>query len=362
MTRENLFQDEITQNEANSSDQRLGDEFMADDFNEDDLNLKNDNQLGEDADGDIYSGEENEEDVSGFDFEEGQLGGEEDDNFYQDEEDDYKEPAKPIQKTNEPVKEIELDSLNKTLGTNFKTLEEAKQSFKTDISPQLEESISEDQIQTYDKNSKMIDYFKKSLSGEPKDLVYESLKAKYRAANNNEFDDYAKNEIDNKIEVMESNGTLDLNADNIRNKVENAIDRLLGENRTIDSKRNEIAQNKQNKLRDTLQGHFTTHMQQGKFYGATLEKEKVRAAYESITSGEIFKEIENNPQFVTELALFRQYKDVISEMSKKPGYSDGVKDIFAEIKGNNPKDVKTAQVRRTHGNNGSNDLKSRFLS
>ncbi len=356
---------------AGAGDQRLDSRFSEEYDDDVEFAPEEKGRPGEDLQGDIADGQDEDyaEDTTEYDFDEMTLAGDDENMIEVDsEEEDYDQDDEeyPEDRTDTVADNKELESLNKMLGTDFKTLEEARakvngtEETKEKLEDDNIEELPEEDIKRFEKNSQLIEYFQKQRKAPSRDKVFEDMKEKYRRANNNEFDEYAQQNIEDKIDRMEENGTLELNAENIDNKIDNAINKLSSDNNAITQKKQAIIEKQNNKLKSTLQGHFNDYYQKG-FLGIKPDKEKVKQAYSNIVSGKIFKDIENDPNLVTKLAMFMEYESVLASKTNGPSYSDGVRDVASEIIGNKS-DARSTRVRSTGVTNKSRDLKTRFLS
>ncbi len=261
----------------------------------------------------------------------------------------------------------QLAQMNKALDTDYKSLKELKDALngtKTneDGAPEVEE-LPKEKIQAYEKNKNTIDYFQKEKNRPVKEIVndYFINQEKKRLGVEN-LDQDQLDQIDDKVSIMETSGSLDLYGENVKNKMDNVIANLSAQNKSIESEQKQIQTKRDNILKSSLQDTITEYYKKD-FYGIKLDKERTKKAYDSILSNDLFKKVENSPKLMAEVALFLEYRNTLSQKTNGPSYSDGVKNVMDEISGNSS-DPMTAQVRnRTIAKtNKSTDLKSRWLS
>ena len=261
----------------------------------------------------------------------------------------------------------QLAQMNKALDTDYKSLKELKDALngtKTneDGAPEVEK-LPKEKIQAYEKNKNTIDYFQKEKNRPVKEIVndYFINQEKKRLGVEN-LDQDQLDQIEDKVSIMETSGSLDLYGENVKNKMDNVIANLSAQNKSIESEQKQIQTKRDNILKSSLQDTITEYYKKD-FYGIKLDKERTKKAYDSILSNDLFKKVENSPKLMAEVALFLEYRNTLSQKTNGPSYSDGVKNVMDEISGNNS-DPMTAQVRnRTIAKtNKSTDLKSRWLS
>lgn len=374
----NLFADAdgVTEN-AQDGDQALD----MNKFSSDDDFLGNlDNELpspGQDHQGDINEdgGEPNEFDDGEVEFnmdedlqsdmlevdydEEGMLGG--DDTITED-----ALAPEGQEETNED-ESAQLELMNKTLDTDYKSLKELKDALNGTKSTDTElpevEDLPAEKIQEYDKNKNLIDYFAKQKMRPDSEIVFDYLKnQELKKSGLTELSEEQIDALEDKVSVMDTSGTLELYSENVKNKMDNVINRLSSENQSIDQQRNQISEKRDTILKSTIQESMVDYFKKD-FYGIKLDKERTQKAYNSIVSNDLFKSIENSPKRMVDVALFLEYQDMMAQKTGGPTYSDGVKAIMSEIDGQKS-DPMTAQIRnRTVAKSGKSlDLKSRFLS
>lgn len=368
MKKEDLF-DDISQDTANPNDQMLDDRFTGDD--DDTMDQIDQGQLGQDVDGDIQDGGLEHDNATEFDFESLQVQSEEhakmDVDEYPTEDifglgENQEEKPTPDQ-TQQKQEDPELERLNKALETDYKSIEDLKKALRgEEPAPTADqEALTAQEKEIFEKNNDVINYFAKQKEKPAEELVFEHLKSIHKKKNNDQFSEDDEEELNDKISIMDTNGTLDLYADNLRTKIDNAVDKLTRQNSEIQNKQQEFVDKKNIAFKNTLQDSFVDIASKDSFYGVKVEKDDIKETYNDIITGKFYKDVENNPKLIVELAMFKKYKDIIQSKTSGPSYSDGVKDIVSEIRGKKD-DVRTTQARSGVRNNTQlNGLKSRWL-
>ncbi|RZV65747.1 MAG: hypothetical protein EX254_04700 [Flavobacteriaceae bacterium] len=370
MNKGDLFNDEMTSTKANPGDQPA-DKFL-DEVGFDDNDMDQDNPaLGQDTGDDIASGDDDPGTLEPAGM---------DDLFPQEENDDEDFPTwdpayddvnttqsdkEDLNQDNEntrkePEENPELDALNKQLGTNYNSMEDLKKALAGE---KQEEEISTElppeKIESYQKNNRNINFLAKEHSKSDMDLVRDTMMRDIRSRNDGEISEDDMDHIETKIETMDMNGTLDMRADRIREKIQNNIEKLKGENTAIEQERNNLIAKANEKLLNNVQDHMVSFANED-FYGVKLEKDKVLDAYNGIKSNDFFEKLGKNPKLMTEVALFLQYRDVIRQKASGPTYSDGVKSVFSELETGSSKGAPQV-ASGTTGHGKSKSLKTRWL-
>lgn len=354
------------------NDQMVANKFVDHDNDDFSFEAAEEPAPGADAKGDVSDGKfdyDNIEEVE-VDFDEMNARQEEEDMLDLDEfttgddifkDIDKKQTEKKEEASAPSENQIELDALNKTFDTDFKTLEEAKAAIKKPVEQAQEvQDIAPEKIQKYEKNNEFIQYLEKQKLKTDRQKAYDHLESKMKRENGGKFDEDDAYSLNEKLDNMENNGGLYSLSEVIGNKIDNAIANLKNENQSIDSEKNQIQETKNQAVKKTLQSHLQERLTGKDFYGVALDPAVTKSAYDSIVTGKIFKDIENNPQVLTDVALFLQTKEIMSKVSSKATYSDGVKAVMSEIVGSK-EDVRTTQVKSNPSVAGSDSLRNRFL-
>ncbi len=224
---------------------------------------------------------------------------------------------------NQAVDPITIEDFNKTMNTNYKSMEEAKADLETPVAP----VVTEQEKQEYGKRTSAISYLENLKTKDDRTIVREHMIAESGLKNPTEEE---LEEIDSKIESMVDNDTLFLRADRYKDKLDKRVDNLSAANKQIDKK---ISDNKNQEVRAQrvqLDAHFNKMNSQGSIYGVHIDKQDILEARKDATSGRFFKELENNPDLVAELSLLRQMKNKFVNNGSKKTFEQGIEHVMGK--------------------------------
>lgn len=224
-----------------------------------------------------------------------------------------------------------IKKFNSKYGKNFQTEKELhdflSKNETRDAEP--ENVVTSEEQQRYDQNKGVIKYFSELVQKNDEDVVRMNEQMEFYRKNSRNPNEEEQEEIDDLVDNYKSSGLLRINADHLRTKFENQIDKLKNFNESIDNKVNEVktAKIKQNQLnlRNSLKDIYLKN--NGMILGVKVDKEGLQNAYNDVTSGELMK-VMSNPQKAAKLALINRYLDKIEESSMKPGYSAAMNTIL----------------------------------
>lgn len=229
-------------------------------------------------------------------------------------------------KDDKDEKDIELEALNKKLGTNFESVEELKNALKKE-EQQSQEQIEEKELNKATLVIKSLNEFKK-LDDEA--LVKEYFKAEFNGKGMNVSDEDVINQIEDKIDSLKDSGTLDLFAKNIRSNIDSNIEKNQEVVDKIEGDREKRKNEKLSKNIEKLQSAFAS-MAKNSFLGVELSNDDIKKAYHSVRSGEFFEKVNNDPGLVAKLAMIVQNYELIEKRATAPTHSDAVKKFADEL-------------------------------
>lgn len=186
----------------------------------------------------------------------------------------------------------------------------------------LEEKLTE--YKTQNVKSDKITKLRNFVSMEDKELVKKDL----------EMQGFKEEKLDEALEIYDANGTMDIEAQKIRNTLNKAI---------RNEEHNELNRERDNearlqKERDDSMVELKNHLEKTEtMFGFKMAKDsdslnKVRGDhYEYITSGSFLKSVTESNQNVSEAAWLWKNKDTILKAMKNQGYQKGKKEILDNI-------------------------------
>jgi hypothetical protein len=217
----------------------------------------------------------------------------------------------------------ELRELNAKLNTNYESLDELKADLKKTDNNQKAQEVRKEQD--------FVDYFESVLKYDDKKIVFEDARLKAQQEGLNLNDPDVIDSIKAKIENYESNEILSVVADNIRSKVEFA---LQGKKKIIEDFNNEQQQTqaqREAERKQKLQQGVESVWKQGKFLGVKPTKENMLKIYQDISRNKHIEHLRANPVDAVKFALFLEHEDTIMKFFDKPGFNDGVKKVLKEM-------------------------------
>lgn len=271
-----------------------------------------------------------------------------------DDADDFNFDDVDNQDKNRTEEEIDLEKLNKALGTDAKSIEELKSQL------QKEDTVNDRQKEeeTFNRNSQTIDYLKDIVAKTPEDLVRYDLAWRAHQAKRDVNSQEVKDEIEDKIETLKSLGELDAKAELLRSNFNSSLEKLSSENASIQSKWEGEKKATAEKNREALRTNFSDLVKNKEFMGVTIDKDAAIDIYKKITDGQFFNEVNSNQRNIAELALMWYNREQIQKNATRPDHSEGVKSVFAQLPGQkNSRSFTTA-----HGSTGNNGVDADILA
>lgn len=231
-----------------------------------------------------------------------------------------------------------VKQFNEKYKTDFKTQKEVNdfiQGVQRDT--EQEDVVTPEERQTYDRNKGLIDHYDGLINQDDKSIIrsHEIIKIMNREKRKPTEDEMEI--INDGIERLEENGTLELKADHVRGRFEKTRDGLASQNGKIDekittAKKQQTAKN-QERLISSLKDIYLEG--RGNYLGVKVTTEDLQAAFNEVKSGGFIEGLLKDPKRIARLALIDRKFDEISKVSTKPGYSDGIDEVLnsSESKG-----------------------------
>jgi len=263
--------------------------------------------------------------------------------------------------------DIDIDKINKITNRDFKSVDEIKKFFgekeKAAAEPEKPVITPEEQSQ-YETYKKQIDFLNGAVAKKNYDLVLENKLSNFKQENGRDADEDEIDEIKSDLEEYKRVGPLDMQADNVRNKLKEHIQKRQEYVQSLDKRQSDYKQQKikanQEKLVDNFKGIYSN---KDNFYGLDLKPDDIKEAYNDVVSGNFFKQIENDPKLTAELAILIKKRSELRERTSGAGFGDGVKKVMNELadgKGNSSSGNRI--VKSANGTSGKYKGKGNLIS
>jgi hypothetical protein len=253
--------------------------------------------------------------------------------------------------------EKELESLNKKLGTNFKSVDELKNSFKKDEEKKEKES---EEVE-YKALTTKVNQFEKFIKMDNEDLVRQQLISQ---ALNDKKDINSKDvndEIDEKIEGLKDLGQLDVMADNLRTSLSALQKEAKSSIDKIDERKLQEQQKEAKANVESLQNAFVEILEKQEFMGVTVTKETINEVYKKVRSNNFFESVNKDQGMIAKLALFVHLEGEISKRAGQPTQSDSTKKAFDLLSGKGDKKARSVASARSSQSKGDMDNLLNFV-
>lgn len=269
----------------------------------------------------------------------------------EEEEDDFEE--------DDASDKVSLDQINKALGSNFKSLDEAKAFGSKKEEKEVAPVISKEVQATYEKNIDAIDYLQKTLSYDDDNIIRENERSLAISKNGGAaLTEDQKDSIELKIERYKDNGTESIVAQGIRDRVRAAIASRSSFNEKVDEKKTQAEKQKVEENKMNLQAGLKDLYRKGTLAGIKLDPEDIKESYQELISGRFHKRLNNDHDFTARLALIAQIQDRLEKGAGKGSYSDGVKAVMSEVEGTSRSAENRKRTRQVRAENHSRNSHS----
>lgn len=297
----------------------------------------NENEVNNDSDNDSDNdSEEDEEDSDELNFDDDS---EEDDDDSEEENDDENDDD-----------DFDLEAFNKKLGTEYKTKSELKAALN------LKEETSEDKKEEEELSNieATLSMYEPIMRLSNEDIMrkqYESIAIQKQLDIN---DEDVQIDIEEKVQLLIDNGTLDLYAKDLRKEIEDKVlSPALEKKKEIETNRIQRENAKRKTEKENLQNAFADFYHTGNFYGIKPDKNKIAEVYKKASGSDFLQKISSDPKLKAELALFVEFKEEIFKKSTGLNYGDGMKAVLDEFKSKKD-NVNVSRIQSKGGSVGSN--------
>jgi type I site-specific restriction-modification system R (restriction) subunit len=272
---------------------------------------------------------------------------EEEDKMFPDEEDDDENE----EEDDAEFKEEELTVLNKKLGTNFKTVDDLKNSLKS----QEEESDLQKEENEYKALTNKVGLYDRYIQLSNEELIREQLISEAKGEKRDITDTDVLDEIEEKLQGMIDLNQLDGYANTLRANLNSNKEKAQSSIDKIDNKRIETQNAISKKNTSDLQDAFAEIFTQQEFMGVTVTKEIIQKAYQSVRTNKFFESVNNSQEMIAKLALFAELEKEISKTANRPTHSDNTKSAFQTLAGNGEKRRRSVTQANGSASSGSAD-------
>lgn len=246
----------------------------------------------------------------------------------------------------------ELDDLNAKLGTDFKDIKSLKDSFKKEE--------TENEAKEIDDSRGLLSYFEGIIEKSPEEIVYIDEITKLRQAGKDYQSEEAKEQIQEKIDLLKENENLEYASRTIVSELKGINEKLREKISSYDNNKKETAAEKVKNKKEAIEKATIDMYGQKDFFGLELPKEAYVNAYKEVSNGNTIKRIENDPRLAVEVQLFLNSRKDLSSLNGSASYSDGIRDTMDIIKGKNPKAHQSVRNNKNSGS-GVSSLIADFL-
>lgn len=255
--------------------------------------------------------------------------------------------------------ELDIEQLNKKLGTDFKSIEDIKNTLKSE---DQKDELSEEN-KSYNVAKSNVESLSAILEYDDETLAKEYFFSMAAKEGKNISSEEVKEEIEDRINTLKDSNTLKDFASNVRMNIKGSYEKNKSVVDAIDNKRIERENNSIKERNENLQNAFSEIFKAKEFLGITVNKEDITEAYKSIKNNEFFNKVNNNPQLVAKLAMFVLREEEIQKRAAAPTYSDATERFAKElgIFDDKTKQRSIASARSGNGNLGTNQLVNDFI-
>jgi hypothetical protein len=251
--------------------------------------------------------------------------------------------------------DFDLKSFNEKLGKDFKSTKELKDFLDGKENTPSKEEEDTEQVE-YEKAQSTIEVYDPILKSSDEDLMRKEYEAVAMNAGKDLSDLDVQEEIEDKIQEMVENGTLDLRARQLREDItKSVLAPAINKKKEIETQRTEREAAAQAAEKQNLQDALAEIFNSESFYGLKPDKETVAKVYQKINNGEFQKTLQDK-KTVAELAMLHEYKEEIYKKASGLTYSDGLKSVLDDFKGKKEEKGSTAITRaQRKGSSGGSD-------
>lgn len=263
---------------------------------------------------------------------------EEQDDAQEEEQDDEDKEELTLDELSDDVSQsekAELEELNSKFGTDFKDIKSFKDS--------LHREKNDEQAEQIDRKRNLLGYYKDVMKRDSRSILIEDEKAKAAQEGKDVKDEAVLDLINEKLDTLEDNGTLDYAARTILSELANLTDKLESDIDTFDQSKKQTEEDRITDKKEAVEKAVLEMYNQKDYYGLQLEKKAYLDAYRKVTKGELVKIIENDPRIAVELQLFLDNRKNLSSLNNSASYNDGIRDTFDAIKGKSTKSIEAVR-------------------
>lgn len=270
----------------------------------------------------------------------------------------FEEPEKQENENDEKeFSEDELATLNKKLGTDFKSSEELKKSFqKEEAKDELQQETTK--LQTLTNQVSYIDRF---LEMEDEDLVRQQFLFDAQQEKKDVNDQDVLDEIDEKIEGMKELKTLASHAKLLRSDLNTHKTNAEKSIKKIESDRAGREEEVKKANVEGLQNAFAEIYEQKTFMGVPIDQEVIKKVYKDIREDNFFKSVNGDHRKIAKLAMMLELEEQIRKRATAPTPSERNKSAFEHLANNGKEQKRTLAKGSATASGSDTDLARNFI-
>jgi len=255
------------------------------------------------------------------------------------------DPLLEVEKPNKEVVENNfIKEYNKKFGTSFKDELELKQAMGKPV--EKVSKLTPDQEQSFIENGKYISALENALGKSNYDILLMHNLGLEKNELGEHFDyDMAVDDIKERLNNWKNNGTLDFNANTVKEQIKSELGRLKDENKKLEDIKNSEQILKEKENEETIKNTLLDIFKEESFFGIKPEKEKINQVYNDIVSNNFSNILSTDPKLLVELAMMYAYKEEINKRATRPTADLGRKEILDELIPNSSKNQSLNQSR-----------------
>jgi hypothetical protein len=257
----------------------------------------------------------------------------------------------------EKFSDSELETFNKKLGTDFKSVDDLKKSFQKE---EEKSEIEKDEIE-YEVLTSRVNLFDRFIKMDNEDLIRNQMISEYASNKKDINSQDIIDEIEEKIEGLKDLDQLDSMANTLRANINGIKEKAQASIDKIDEKRNKAVEITAKQNVENLQNAFSEILEKKEFMGVTVTKDILNEVYKDVRTDKFFARVNNDQGMIAKLAMFVRLEEEISKRANQPTHSDRTKNAFNALAGNSQGKARTLATANGSASGGDMDAILQFL-